>query len=91
MDDLGAEPVATAESYALVSTREVVVLLGLSDDDSATIAMLLADGASWSAQGLAEHAGVPVLVRRGNLLAAAFHPEIAGDPRLHRAVLESAG
>jgi len=40
---------------------------------------------------LAEHAGVPVLVRQGNLLAAAFHPEIAGDPRLHRAVLESAG
>jgi 5'-phosphate synthase pdxT subunit len=40
---------------------------------------------------LAEHAGVPVLVRQGTLLAAAFHPEIAGDPRLHRAVLESAG
>jgi pyridoxal 5'-phosphate synthase pdxT subunit len=40
---------------------------------------------------LAEHAGVPVLVRQGKLLAAAFHPEIAGDPRLHRAVLESAG
>jgi glutamine amidotransferase PdxT len=30
-------------------------------------------------------------VRQGNLLAAAFHPEIAGDPRLHRSVLESAG
>jgi len=40
---------------------------------------------------LAEHAGVPVLVRQGALLAAAFHPEIAGDNRLHRAVLESAG
>jgi 5'-phosphate synthase pdxT subunit len=40
---------------------------------------------------LAVHAGVPVLVRQGNLLAAAFHPEIAGDPRLHRSVLESAG
>jgi 5'-phosphate synthase pdxT subunit len=40
---------------------------------------------------LAEHAGVPVLVRQGRLLAAAFHPEIAGDPRLHRVVLESAG
>jgi 5'-phosphate synthase pdxT subunit len=39
---------------------------------------------------LAEHAGVPVLVRQGKLLAAAFHPEIAGDPRLHRAVLDSA-
>jgi pyridoxal 5'-phosphate synthase pdxT subunit len=40
---------------------------------------------------IAEHAGVPVVVRQGHLLAAAFHPEIAGDPRLHRAVLESAG
>jgi 5'-phosphate synthase pdxT subunit len=40
---------------------------------------------------LAQHAGVPVLVRQGRLLAAAFHPEIAGDPRLHRVVLESAG
>jgi 5'-phosphate synthase pdxT subunit len=40
---------------------------------------------------LAVHAGVPVLVRQGNLLAAAFHPEVAGDPRLHRSVLESAG
>ena len=40
---------------------------------------------------LAVHAGVPVLVRQGSLLAAAFHPEIAGDPRLHRGVLESAG
>jgi pyridoxal 5'-phosphate synthase pdxT subunit len=40
---------------------------------------------------LAEHDGKPVLVRRGNLLAAAFHPEIAGDARLHRLVLESGG
>jgi len=40
---------------------------------------------------LAVHAGVPVLVRQVNQLAAAFHPEIAGDPRLHRSVLESAG
>ena len=38
-----------------------------------------------------EVGGVPVLVRQGALLAAAFHPEIAGDTRLHRAVLESAG
>ena len=32
---------------------------------------------------LAEHENGPVMVRQGNLLAAAFHPEIAGDPRLH--------
>ena len=40
---------------------------------------------------LAEHDGKPVLVRDGALLAAAFHPEIAGDARLHRMVLELAG
>ena len=40
---------------------------------------------------LAEHDGMPVLVRHGNLLAATFHPEIAGDERLHRLLLESAG
>jgi 5'-phosphate synthase pdxT subunit len=30
----------------------------------------------------------PVLVRHGNVLAAAFHPELAGDPRLHHLFLE---
>ncbi|HXY72139.1 MAG TPA: pyridoxal 5'-phosphate synthase glutaminase subunit PdxT [Actinomycetota bacterium] len=40
---------------------------------------------------LAEHGGTPVLVRQGNLLAAAFHPEIAGDARLHMLLLELAG
>jgi len=27
----------------------------------------------------------PVLVRQGRVMAATFHPEIAGDPRVHRA------
>jgi 5'-phosphate synthase pdxT subunit len=36
---------------------------------------------------LAEHGGRPVVVRQGSLLGAAFHPEIAGDPRLHERVL----
>lgn len=36
---------------------------------------------------LAEHAGRPVLVQQDNLLAAAFHPEMAGDPRLHERLL----
>ena len=40
---------------------------------------------------LAEHGGQPVVVRQGNLLAAAFHPEIAGDPRLHARLLATAG
>ena len=32
---------------------------------------------------LAEHEGVPVLVRQGRIMAASFHPELTSDPRLH--------
>jgi len=28
--------------------------------------------------------GVPVLVRQRNVLVSSFHPEISGDPRIHR-------
>ncbi|MCS7198095.1 MAG: pyridoxal 5'-phosphate synthase glutaminase subunit PdxT [Candidatus Bipolaricaulota bacterium] len=37
---------------------------------------------------LAEHDGVPVLVRQKNLLASSFHPELTGDPRVHKYFLE---
>ena len=40
---------------------------------------------------LSEHDGKPVLVRQGKILAAAFHPEMAGDPRLHEHLLSLAG
>lgn len=33
---------------------------------------------------LATHAGHPILVREGCLLAAAFHPELTEDDRVHR-------
>ena len=36
------------------------------------------------AEVLATHGGAPVLVRQGRLMAASFHPEIAGDTRLHQ-------
>jgi pyridoxal 5'-phosphate synthase pdxT subunit len=32
----------------------------------------------------------PVLVRQGNILASSFHPEVTGDDRLHRILLEIA-
>ncbi len=32
---------------------------------------------------LAEHGGHPVLVRQGATVAAAFHPELTDDGRLH--------
>jgi pyridoxal 5'-phosphate synthase pdxT subunit len=40
---------------------------------------------------LAEVDGHPVAVRQGNVLAVAFHPELTGDDRLHRWLVERAG
>jgi 5'-phosphate synthase pdxT subunit len=37
---------------------------------------------------LARHEDAPVLVRQGPVLAATFHPEITGDPEVHRLFLE---
>jgi 5'-phosphate synthase pdxT subunit len=40
---------------------------------------------------LAEYGGRPVVVEQDRLLAAAFHPELAGDARLHRRFLDRVG
>ena len=40
---------------------------------------------------LASIDGHPVAVRQGNVLAVAFHPELAGDGRLHELLLGIAG
>ena len=40
---------------------------------------------------LAEIDGHPVAVRQGGVLAVAFHPELTGDGRLHRWLLERIG
>jgi len=40
---------------------------------------------------LAELDGRPIVVAEGWLMAAAFHPELAGDGRLHRRMLEQVG
>jgi 5'-phosphate synthase pdxT subunit len=38
---------------------------------------------------LAEHEGVPVLLRRGRVSVASFHPELSGDARLHRSFIDT--
>jgi 5'-phosphate synthase pdxT subunit len=38
---------------------------------------------------LAEHDGVPVLLRDGRLLVAAFHPELTDDTRVHELFLQA--
>jgi len=58
MDGLDAGPVAAEGGYALASKRAVAVLLPPSDGEAARVALLLGDGAAWSARGLAEHAGI---------------------------------
>jgi 5'-phosphate synthase pdxT subunit len=40
---------------------------------------------------LAEIDGRPVVVRQGSIVATSFHPELAGDDRLHTLILEMAG
>ena len=52
------EPVATKDGYVLESRRPVRVLLPPSDTPDATVALLLADGAAWTAQAVADHANV---------------------------------
>ncbi|MCY0989351.1 HTH domain-containing protein [Nannocystis sp. ILAH1] len=58
MDGLAAAPVASEDGYVLASERDVAVLLPPTDDEAARLGLLLGDGAAWSAQALAEHAGV---------------------------------
>jgi tetratricopeptide (TPR) repeat protein len=58
LDGLGAEPVATADGYALASRREVAVLVSRDVDDASRVAILLGDGAMWSAQRVSETAGI---------------------------------
>jgi 5'-phosphate synthase pdxT subunit len=35
--------------------------------------------------------GQPIAVRQGRVLATAFHPELTGDRRLHRLLVEMVG
>jgi len=41
-----------------------------------------------SAEVMATYEGRPVAVRKGNVMALAFHPELSGDLRLHREFLQ---
>ncbi|MEA2748712.1 MAG: hypothetical protein QOI41_2855 [Myxococcales bacterium] len=80
-----AEPIATEAGYRLASPREVITLLPPSEDDDARIAILMSDGAAWTAQALAEHAGVSkrtaqralaLLVEEGRALKTGYAQDI---------------
>lgn len=58
LEGLGAEPVATPDGYSLHSRRPVALLVPRDEDDASRVAILLGDGASWSAQQIAESAGI---------------------------------
>ncbi len=40
---------------------------------------------------LASHNGRPVLVRKDHVMACAFHPELTGDDRVHRMLIDLVG
>jgi 5'-phosphate synthase pdxT subunit len=40
---------------------------------------------------LAEFDGHPVMVRQGAIVATSFHPELTGETRIHRLLLQTAG
>jgi 5'-phosphate synthase pdxT subunit len=42
-----------------------------------------------SVEVLAEHGGVPVLVREGQIWASTFHPELSGDLRVHQQFVQA--
>jgi 5'-phosphate synthase pdxT subunit len=46
------------------------------------------DAVSSDVEVLAEHRDRPVVVRQGSIIAATFHPELAGESGLHRLLLE---
>ncbi len=46
------------------------------------------DRAGAGVEVLAEREGKPVLVRQGRILAATFHPELSGDPTVHKYFLK---
>jgi tetratricopeptide (TPR) repeat protein len=98
--DCGAEPVASEDGYVLASKRDVALLLPPSDDDDARIALLLGDGAAWTARSVAEHAGVSkstaqralaALVERGAVVRTGKGKDIrytrAGTPIASRMLL----
>jgi len=76
----------------LASFESDLEVEGLGDADSPFRAVFIR--APWveecgdEVEVLAEVDGHPVAVRQGNILAVSFHPEIAGDPRLHAWLLE---
>jgi 5'-phosphate synthase pdxT subunit len=67
----------------------------LRDDDESVRAVFIrapvVEEVGESVEVLAELEGRPIVVEEGHLLAAAFHPELAGDGRLHRRMLDRVG
>lgn len=76
---------AFGRQRASFDTRlDVTGIEGGPMDVSFIRAPLVTDVLSADVEVLAEVDGSPVVVRQGAILAAAFHPEVTGDDRLHR-------
>lgn len=88
---LDAEVLRNAYGRQLDSFETALEVQGLAEKFPAVF--IRAPGFASVGEGvevLARHAGRPVLVRQGRLLASTFHPELTRDERLHALFLRLA-
>jgi pyridoxal 5'-phosphate synthase pdxT subunit len=94
-DHLGVLDLATRRNAFGRQLRSFEADLELAGFDGPVRAVFIrapwVEDAGPAVEVLAEVDGHPVAVRQGNVLAVAFHPELAGEGRLHSWLLEQAG
>lgn len=86
----------TIERNAYGRQIDSTILSGLTSlgDDPLEMVFIRAPRIEQIGQGvevLAQRDGHPVLVRKGNVMAATFHPELSDDPRVHAEFLKLVG
>ncbi len=82
--DLSVPALGEAPLHAVFIRAPVVERLGDDVEVLATLPVRPADAWAGSNRAAAESETVPVLCRQGNVLVAAFHPELSNDRRVHR-------
>lgn len=93
-DRLGGLDITVARN-AYGSQRESFVapltVTGLDGDFHGTFIRAPQIVDAGDAEVLASHAGLPVLVRSGNVWGGSFHPELGPDTRIHELFLQTVG
>ncbi len=91
-DHLGLADIAVARNAYGRQVASFETDLELADEDEPLRGVFIraprVEDVGDGVEVLAEHDGVPVLVRDGRILAASFHPELTDDTRVHERFLD---